>query len=332
MHNSNHVLKAGVAGIALLLAAAFLCPGLELSIAPDPVSPVLTWANVRGQAYRIESASHPASAWEPRIVRTGDHAALTWMDEEPASSRVYRVLTTANPAPFATLQQAVELTRRNQGIVGAVAAAIVPGVGLWVGTSGYAHGSSPVQPYTRFEVGSVTKTLVAALALRVVEDGTLGLDHSISQWLPELHHSHINPAITLRQLLNHRAGTYNFGDDIPFRQALFSDWDRTWQPEEVLDYVQAPYFPAGTDGQYSNTGYLLAGMILRQAFTTDLSTEMRCRIFEPSGMQSSFSGVEEGWTGDLAHPHLDFNGDGVHEDLGGIPRLRFCLRFGRPVM
>lgn len=276
---------------------------------------------------QVESASEPGGEWAPRAVVTADRSDLAWMDEQGTTAQVYRLVSVDDPSPFLSLQAALDAARRNQGIVGAVAAAVVPGSGFWIGTSGYSHGTVPVRPYIRFEVASVTKTLVAAATLRLVEEGVLTLDDTIEQWLPDLDHPQINSSVTLRQLLNHRAGIYNFGDNNPFRQALFSDWDRVWTPTDVLAYVEAPYFQAGTAGQYSNTGYVLAGMMIRRASPVGVPAELRRTVFDPAGMNSSFLGVEEGWTGDLAHPHLDFNGDGIHEDLGADSQTAILSSF-----
>jgi D-alanyl-D-alanine carboxypeptidase len=158
---------------------------------------------------------------------------------------------------------------------------------------------------------------VAATVLHLVEEGRLDLQDTVGDWLPGLDHPNIAPSITVRQLLNHRAGTYNFGDDPEFRQALFADWARYWQPEDALNYVKTPYFSPNADGQYSNTGYVLLGMIIRSVTGSTVAEGIRRSVQERLALHSTFLGGEESWIGELAHPHLDFNGDGVHEDLGG---------------
>jgi D-alanyl-D-alanine carboxypeptidase len=78
----------------------------------------------------------------------------------------------------------------------------------------------------------------------------------------------------------------------------------------------APYFPPDTDGEYSNTGYVLLGMVIRSATGSTVAAEMRRTVLERAGLRSTFLGADEDWNGELAHPHLDFNGDGIHEDIG----------------
>jgi D-alanyl-D-alanine carboxypeptidase len=176
-------------------------------------------------------------------------------------------------------------------------------------------------------VASITKSFVATAVLRLAEEGRLSLSDTVGQWLPALNHSNISPAITIRQLLSHRSGVYNFGDDADFRQALFADWSRYWQPEEVLGYVKAPYFPPDAGGEYSNTGYVLLGMIIRSATGSPVAAELRRTVLDRAGLRSTFLGAEEDWRGELAHPHLDLNNDGIHEDLGWNPQTAILSSF-----
>ena len=281
--------------------------------------PVLRWPNTSGQAYLLQTASDlGTTSWETKAILTTDATEVVWADEGlPRQAVFYRAVMSTNPAPFQSLQRALQKARVNQNITGASAAAVLPQRALWLGTSGRSHGTVPIRPQTRFEIGSVTKTFVAVTVLRLVEEGRLGLDDPISKWLPTLNQPNISSSITVRQLLNHRAGTYNFGDDVEFRQVLFADWSRYWQPEQVLAYVKAPYFEPDTDGQYSNTGYVLLGMIIRSVTGSTVAAELRRAVLDLAGLRSTCLGGEEPWTGDLAHLHLDFNGDGTHEDLVG---------------
>ncbi len=301
----------------------------RMTVSVEHGQPVLHWSNHIGHAYVIEMATNlVASEWETKATITTDAADVAWADDSfPGQTVFYRVALSTNAAPFQDLQQALQRACTNQGIVGASAGAVVPDYGLWLGTCGYSSNNIPVRPQTRFEVGSVTKTFVATTILRLAEEGSLNLDDTLGQWLPTLNHSNISPAITIRQLLNHRAGTYNFGDDLDFRLALFYDWSRYWQPEEVMNYVKAPYFPPDTDGEYSNTGYVLLGMIIRSVTGSTVATEMRRTVLDRAGLRSTFLGAEENWNGVLADPHLDFDGDGIHEDLGGHSQTAILSSF-----
>ena len=290
---------------------------------------VLYWSNSIGQAYVIETTTNLGMpAWNTEATITADASEIAWADDHvPGQAIFYRVALSTNPAPFQGLQQALQRGRTNQGIVGASAAAVVPNHGLWLGTSGYSHDTVPIRPQTRFEIASVTKTFVATTILRLAEEERLNLDDTVGRWLPTLNCSNISPAITIRQLLNHRAGTYNFGDETDLWLALISDWSRYWQPEEVLNYVKAPYFPPDADGEYSNTGYVLLGMIIRSVTGSTVAAEMRRTVLDRAGLRSTFLGADEDWRGDLAHPHFDFDGDGIHEDRGGYSQTAILSSF-----
>jgi D-alanyl-D-alanine carboxypeptidase len=333
MVSSNAV--KGAVRLALLASFTLLVPLAATSAAIGRIEvrlekgvPVLNWSNTLGQAYIIETSSHPAGGWEKRATITAEAPDLSWADDtQPSQAMFYRVALATNPTIFQTLQQALHRACTNQGIVGASAAAFIPSEGLWIGTFGSSDGHTPVQPQTPFEVGSVTKTFVAATVLRLAEEGRLSLEDTVDQWLPGLNSINISSDITIRQLLNHRAGLYNFGDDLDFRLALFSNWSRRWQPEDVLKYVKAPYFPPDTDGQYSNTGYVLLGMIIRAATGASVAAEMRRTVLQRAALRSTFMGAEESWSGRLANPHLDFNGDGLHEDLGDRSQTAILTSF-----
>lgn len=300
-----------------------------LTISTEYGRPVLSCANTPGNAYTVEVSTNLASAsWQKAATITTSAAQIRWADDPAIEGAMfYRIGLATNPAPFLSLQDALRRACTNQGIVGASAAAWVPGSGLWIGTFGTYDGSVPIRPQTPFEVGSVTKTFVSATILKLVEEGRLTLEDTVGRWLPNLNWANVSPSITVRQLLSHRSGVYNFGDDTPFRQALFSDWSRHWQPEELSPYVRAPYFLPGADGEYSNTGYVLLGMIIRSATGSSVAAEMRRTILEPAGLHNTVMGAEETWNGPLANPHLDFNGDGIHEDLGALSQTAILTSF-----
>jgi CubicO group peptidase (beta-lactamase class C family) len=219
-----------------LLAVAATAADLDkLAIQIENSRPILSWSNTVGEAYVLEvTAELSASAWNHNVALTTDAPDVAWADADPSrATQFYRVVLAAEPAPFLALQQALERACANQGIVGATAAVMFTNRALWVGTAGHSHATVRVRPHTPFEIGSVTKTFVAATILRLAEEGRLALDDAISAWLPALAHSNIATNITIRQLLTHRSGLYNFGDDPDFRLALFEDWARYWQPEDA---------------------------------------------------------------------------------------------------
>jgi D-alanyl-D-alanine carboxypeptidase len=94
-----------------------------------------------------------------------------------------------------------------------------------------------------FAIGSVTKNFVATLVLSLAEEGVLSLDDPVSKWLPT--YDHIDGNITIRQLLNHTSGVYNYFENQKIWDDLIADRTKYFTPEEVLEYLKEPYFEAG---------------------------------------------------------------------------------------
>jgi len=200
-------------------------------------------------------------------------------------------------------------------------AIIAPGHRTWIGVSGVSHGTTPIKPDTLFDAGSITKNFVAALTLKLVEEGLLTLDDPLHKWLPD--YPNIDNTITIRQLLNHTSGLYSLQGSSAIRPIL-KDPGRLWTSKEVLTtLVGKPHFPKGKGWQYSNTGYILLGMIIENATRSKISTELRNRFWKPLGLDSMFFAVDETLPVNIAHGWIDLNGDKVLDDFSVFPRTAF---------
>jgi D-alanyl-D-alanine carboxypeptidase len=124
---------------------------------------------------------------------------------------------------------------------------------------------------------SFTKTLIAAAALRLAEQGRLALDQP-SSGLP----------CTLRQLLQHRGGLGDYGR-LPEYQAAVARCDAPWSDDEL--FVRVPptrlLFPPGAGWAYSNVGYLLARRAVEQAYGAGLKEALDGLVLAPLGLRSS---------------------------------------------
>lgn len=202
---------------------------------------------------------------------------------------------------------------------GVSAAVLMPGRQPWIGASGRSYGSVSITPQMLFGVSSVTKVYVAALALRLAEEGLLNLEDSLHQWLPS--YPHIDSAITVRQLLSHRSGVYDFVLYPHAWDSILYDPSRVWSPQEVVtSFVDAPYFAPGAGFHYSNTDYLLVGMIIEAATGSAVSSALRSRLWDPLELTSTFLDAEEAITGDVAHAWIDVGNDGDLDDFSTVPR------------
>ncbi|NEB81291.1 beta-lactamase family protein [Streptomyces sp. SID14478] len=186
-------------------------------------------------------------------------------------------------------QQAMDDAVR-AGVPGVTARATVNGRG-WNGTSGR-RGA-----HDHYRVGSVTKTFVATVMLQLEAEGRLSLDDTVDHWLPGLVTGHDNDGreVTLRQLLNHTSGIFSYTEDPAFQQAVFAkdgflkNRYRTWTPTELvrIGLGHQPYFKPGAGWHYSNTNYVLAGMVIEKATGSSYAHEIRSRIIAPLHLKAT---------------------------------------------
>ena len=102
---------------------------------------------------------------------------------------------------------------------------------------------------------------------------------------------------------------------------LKKDRTKVWTPEEVLSYIEEPYFTPGNGYRYSNTNYLLLAMIIEKATGSKLSTEFRERFWQNLGIENTYLSLEENIPDNQAHVYGDnFNNDGTNIDLTFLPR------------
>ncbi|MBW1814342.1 MAG: beta-lactamase family protein [Deltaproteobacteria bacterium] len=151
------------------------------------------------------------------------------------------------------LQETLDREIQKYGVRGVSAAVIFPDKKVWTGVSGISHDIVLIEPDMPFAIGSITKNVVAALILNLTEEGVLSLDDSLSKWLPS--YPLVDSTITIRQLLNHTSGIFMFWDNQKIWDDLKKDREKVWTPEEVLSYIQEPYFAPGEGWRYSNTNY-----------------------------------------------------------------------------
>jgi len=184
------------------------------------------------------------------------------------------------------LQRVLDNGIKKYNARGVSAAIVFDTDSLWVGTSGISHDTVSMKPDMLFSIGSVTKNFVAALTLKMVENGTLSLEDTLSKWLPV--YPYIDSNITIRQLLNHTSGIYNFFNNDDIWDALKKDRNRIWTSEEVLEYIKEPHFLPGEGWGYSNTNYFLMAIIIEKATGSSLSVQLKKNIWEPLNLHNYY--------------------------------------------
>lgn len=199
---------------------------------------------------------------------------------------------------YQPLIDAIETEMRDLGIPGAAVAVVEGGeVTLAAGLgSKHPHRNDPVQPTTLFRIGSITKTLTAIGLLQMVEQGFVDLNAPVTEYLPDFSFAYDPnwaPSITVRNLLTHTSAMADmFEIDTP-----------EYKDDEALSryfsgpYGQSPYAylmaPAGRMFNYTNPGYMLAGLVTEVASGMYYRHYLQENVFSPLGMTRTFLLPEE---------------------------------------
>jgi D-alanyl-D-alanine carboxypeptidase len=118
-----------------------------------------------------------------------------------------------------------------------------------------------MRPDTPMPIASVTKPLIAALAVALAQEGRLSLDDPLSRWVPRYPNAR---NITLRQLLNHTSGLFGVDENDAYVEAVLGHRSRALTPARVLRDVRKPYGPPGSVWPYSDTNHTLMGLVLQR--------------------------------------------------------------------
>jgi D-alanyl-D-alanine carboxypeptidase len=216
-----------------------------------------------------------------------------------APSRAGAVTGSARPGSTVTAGSPRIDPGELRGLLDQIVAAGAPGAaarvrdehGVTQAASGVAdlRTGRPMRPGLHYRVGSVTKPFVATVVLQLVAEGKLSLSDTVERWLPGI--LPYGDQVTIRQLLSHTSGVPDYVIEPIVR--LYTDPQarfRVWRPRELVALVadQPPDFPPGTAWKYSNTGYILAGLIVEAATGHKLGQELARRIFRPLGLRDTF--------------------------------------------
>ncbi|GAA1401969.1 serine hydrolase domain-containing protein [Kitasatospora putterlickiae] len=216
------------------------------------------------------------------------------------------------------LDEALEGVIETGGASSSLARVTEYGRTAWKGAEGVGDFSTGAEPSAngRFRIASVTKTFVATVVLQLVGEGRFGLDDSVESLLPGAVPG--GAAITVRQLLNHTSGLFDYTDD-PAVQVDTETWLRegrwrSWTPRQLLALANGhpPHFPPGTGWRYANTNYVLAGMIVERVTGHDWRREVERRIIDRLGLTGTSLPVHAtAIRGPHAHTYLDLPGGPV---------------------
>ncbi|MFD8957488.1 serine hydrolase domain-containing protein [Streptomyces anulatus] len=246
----------GVAAAALPAGAAERAPAAEAAsarvTAPAPASASASVAKPAPVPVRLPAPSNASAASDARL-----------------RALLHR-LTTVDGAPGAF----VEMRDRR---------------GSTVLTDGVAdvERRTPLDPDSRFRIGSMTKTFTATAMLQLVGERRVHLDAPVERYLPRVVRGHGNDGrrITVRQLLQHTSGLPDFLDHFDPRDIVMDPLAHR-DPLDLVNVALAhpPEFAPGAGWSYSNTGYLLVGMIIERVTGNTYGEALARRVIEPLGL------------------------------------------------
>lgn len=222
------------------------------------------------------------------------------------------------PAAFTEqMEKVMDSICTKKNIKGASAAVLVPGVGIWKGTYGYSYASNPVRTDMLFGIGSNTKTYVSTIMLRLQEMDSLDLDDSIGTWIHD--QPNISGQITIRQMLNHTSGLFNYTNNTAFYQRINSNPSAIYALTDMLEFVKEPVFAVGTSWGYSNTNYLLAGIIIEKVMNKPFNVVLKDLITGPQSLDQTIYFPFDNTELEIAHNWSMGVGEDYLVDLYTIP-------------
>ncbi|GAA1583703.1 serine hydrolase domain-containing protein [Kribbella hippodromi] len=186
------------------------------------------------------------------------------------------------------------------------------GPDVWCGAAGVRElGTTELPPPAGLvRVGSVTKTFVATIVLQLVAEDRLTLDTSVAEHLPRFE---LDPRITVRMLLDHTSGLFNYtgeyypdGTVVPGLPATGADWANhrldSYTPDALVEFAlsKPARFEPGTEWSYANTNYTVAALLIEAITGRTFAAELDSRIIQPLGLTST---IEPGDRVDLPGPH-----------------------------
>ncbi len=185
---------------------------------------------------------------------------------------------------------------------------------LWKLVSGNSKLNVPIESDMRFGIASITKTVVAATTMKLIDDGVLSLDDTIGDWL-SLNNPNINESITIFQLLAHFTGIEDYFAGVDLWPNVEANLDIALTPLEVSEHIGTPINMPGVTHEYSNSNYLLLGMIIEASTNKTLGEVMREKFWTPLGLNNIYFGANEPVLGTIATPWRDTDGNGTLETI-----------------
>ena len=232
-------------------------------------------------------ASSPVVAPSTAATAPFPVASFAAINEEPVTEEL-----------AAKFQEALALHDVADG--GGMSATVMTAEGTWSGTTGKADGVRDLQVDDQFAIASITKSVVAAQVMLMVEAGELALDDLAADHLAEDLGFDTNGA-TIRQLLGHRSGLPDYYEAGPLEN-IQRDFQRVWTPTELLELVPTERTPPGSTFSYAETNYLVLKLVVEHLRGRPLADVLRDGALAIEGMERLVHQPDESPTEPMAMP------------------------------
>ena len=243
--------------------------------------------------YRGDSSHDPRRYFDQVVsVDSGRFptAVFAGLGDEPVSDEL-----------AAELQEVLDTSANGDGLT----ATLITPEGTWNGATGFAAGDRAMVPNDQMSIASITKTLVAAQVMQLVEAGELGLDDLAADRLPPDLEFDTNGA-TIENLLSMRSGIPEYmADEDELRESLLTDPLHVWTTDEKLATVGPERGPVGQEWEYIGTNYLLLGLIIEHVTGRPLAEVLRSGVLDGDGYERLIYQPDERPTDPMAMPSGD---------------------------
>ncbi|MFD4631161.1 serine hydrolase domain-containing protein [Streptomyces sp. NPDC058284] len=185
-----------------------------------------------------------------------------------------------------------------------VAAEVSSPQGKWFGSAGFADTATKRKRTAadHLRAGSNTKSLISVVLLQLEAEGELSLDDSVERWLPGVlqGNGYDGNKVTVRQLINHTSGVHDMVSTPEWQKHMngpgfLAHRYEAWTPRQIVDLALTykPDFEPGTSWNYSNTNFVLAGMIIEKVTGNTYAHEAERRIIKRLNLrETTFPGTD----------------------------------------
>jgi D-alanyl-D-alanine carboxypeptidase len=180
-----------------------------------------------------------------------------------------------------------------------MSATVMSPEGTWSGATGKADGVRDVRVNDQFAIASITKSIIAAQVMQMVEAGELDLDEAAARYLPADLDFDANGA-TIRDLLGQRSGIPDYQGELDPR--LFAHPRRSWTATEVLELAPKQRAPAGEAFEYANVNYVVLGLVIEQVRGRPVADVLRDGVLDINGVERLIYQPDEAPTEPVAMP------------------------------